>query len=77
MMPSQWLIHRHPGYLEEPDQFRPERFLPGRAGNRPCDERLTATDSAEAEAELLRWYGQRVNRQLAGVRIHCSFWSRF
>jgi cytochrome P450 len=35
MMPSQWLIHRHPAYWDEPDQFRPERFLPGRAGNRP------------------------------------------
>jgi cytochrome P450 len=35
IMPSQWLIHRHPAYWEEPDQFRPERFLPGRPGNRP------------------------------------------
>jgi cytochrome P450 len=35
VMPSQWVTHRHPAYWEEPDQFRPERFLPGRAPNRP------------------------------------------
>jgi cytochrome P450 len=35
LMPSQWVTHRHPAYWEEPDQFRPERFLPGRAANRP------------------------------------------
>jgi cytochrome P450 len=35
LMPSQWLTHRHPAYWEEPDQFRPERFLPGRAPERP------------------------------------------
>jgi cytochrome P450 len=35
LMPSQWLIHRHPAYWDEPDQFRPERFLPGRAPDRP------------------------------------------
>jgi cytochrome P450 len=35
LMPSQWVTHRHPAYWEEPDQFRPERFLPGRAGDRP------------------------------------------
>jgi cytochrome P450 len=35
LMPSQWVIHRHPDYWEEPDEFRPERFLPGRAGKRP------------------------------------------
>jgi cytochrome P450 len=34
-MPSQWVTHRHPAYWEEPDQFRPERFLPGRASDRP------------------------------------------
>jgi cytochrome P450 len=34
LMPSQWLIHRHPAFWDEPDQFRPERFLPGRAGGR-------------------------------------------
>jgi cytochrome P450 len=35
LMPSQWVIHRHPAYWDEPDQFRPERFLPGRADERP------------------------------------------
>jgi cytochrome P450 len=35
LMPSQWVIHRHPAYWNEPDQFRPERFLPGRAADRP------------------------------------------
>ncbi len=24
-----WVLHRHRSYWEEPDQFRPERFLPG------------------------------------------------
>jgi cytochrome P450 len=33
--PSQWVTHRHPAYWNEPDQFRPERFLPGRAAERP------------------------------------------
>ncbi len=35
LMPSQWVTHRHPAYWDEPDQFRPERFLPGRAPDRP------------------------------------------
>jgi cytochrome P450 len=35
LLPSQWLIHRHPDYWDDPDQFRPERFLPGRASERP------------------------------------------
>jgi cytochrome P450 len=35
LMPSQWVTHRHPAYWDEPDQFRPGRFLPGRAAGRP------------------------------------------
>jgi len=35
LMPSQWLIHRHPAYWDDPDRFRPERFLPGHAPERP------------------------------------------
>jgi cytochrome P450 len=35
LMPSQWVTHRHPAYWETPEQFRPERFLPGRAQDRP------------------------------------------
>jgi cytochrome P450 len=35
LMPSQWITHRHPAYWDEPDQFRPERFLPGRGADRP------------------------------------------
>jgi cytochrome P450 len=35
LTPSQWVTHRHPAYWDEPDRFRPERFLPGRAPDRP------------------------------------------
>jgi cytochrome P450 len=35
LMPSQWVIHRHPDYWDEPDQFRPERFLSSQAQERP------------------------------------------
>jgi cytochrome P450 len=35
LMPSQWVAHRHPAYWDEPDRFLPERFLPGRAKERP------------------------------------------
>jgi cytochrome P450 len=29
------VTHRHPDYWNEPDQFRPQRFLPGHAADRP------------------------------------------
>jgi len=32
---SQWVTHRNPAYWDEPDRFRPERFLPGRPAERP------------------------------------------
>jgi cytochrome P450 len=35
LMPSQWVIHRHPDYWDEPDHFHPERFLPGQDRERP------------------------------------------
>jgi cytochrome P450 len=35
IMVSQWVTHRHPAYWDEPDRFRPERFLPGHAPDRP------------------------------------------
>jgi cytochrome P450 len=35
VMPSQWVTHRNPAYWDEPDQFRPDRFLRGRAPDRP------------------------------------------
>ncbi len=35
LMPSQWLIHRHPAYWDDPDRFRPERFLSGQGAQRP------------------------------------------
>jgi cytochrome P450 len=35
VMPSQWVTHRHPAYWDMPDEFRPERFLPGCAPDRP------------------------------------------
>jgi cytochrome P450 len=34
-MPSQWVTHRHPAFWDKPDEFRPERFLPGHAPDRP------------------------------------------
>jgi cytochrome P450 len=35
VMPSQWVTHRHPAFWDKPDEFRPERFLPGHAPDRP------------------------------------------
>lgn len=35
VMLSQFIAHRHPDYWSEPDEFRPERFLPGAANSRP------------------------------------------
>jgi cytochrome P450 len=32
---NQYLTHRHPDFWDEPEAFRPERFLPGQGGNRP------------------------------------------
>ena len=32
---SPWVLHRHQAYWEEPEQFRPERFLDETAGERP------------------------------------------
>ena len=31
---SQWITHRHPDFWDEPEQFKPERFLPGQAASR-------------------------------------------
>ncbi len=32
---SQYVVHRHPGFWEEPERFDPERFAPGRVASRP------------------------------------------
>jgi cytochrome P450 len=32
---NQWVTHRHPDFWAEPEAFRPERVLPGRAEGRP------------------------------------------
>jgi cytochrome P450 len=32
---SQWVTHRHPDFWNNPEEFRPERFLPGQGGGRP------------------------------------------
>lgn len=31
---SPWTLHRHPGHWEEPEEYRPERFAPGRQHSR-------------------------------------------
>jgi cytochrome P450 len=31
----QYVTHRHPNFWAEPEQFEPERFLPGQAEHRP------------------------------------------
>jgi cytochrome P450 len=31
---NSWLLHRHPGYWEQPDEFRPERFTPDQEARR-------------------------------------------
>jgi cytochrome P450 len=31
---SQWVTHRHPDFWDEPERFKPERFLPGQAHRR-------------------------------------------
>jgi cytochrome P450 len=32
---SPWLMHRHPGFWASPEEYRPERFLPAEAAERP------------------------------------------
>jgi cytochrome P450 len=32
---SQYVTHRHPDFWEQPEQFKPERFLPAQAASRP------------------------------------------
>jgi cytochrome P450 len=36
VLASQWVMHRDPRYFDEPDSFRPERWLDGLAGRLPA-----------------------------------------
>lgn len=78
-----WILHRHQALWERPDQFDPDRFLPGRregrhrfqyipfgAGPRLCVGARFAT--AEALVILAHWLGQWRFEPVPGreVRVH-------